>query len=66
MHWEILSEPQRLLLPFVRSLRKEFYLLKLFRQQLCYFDDVDYTEEVTFMSGQEVKDFLTNIATLAL
>jgi hypothetical protein len=44
---------------------------KLFRQQLCYFDDVDYTEEVSFMAGhevseQEVKEFLTNTATLAL
>ena len=41
---------------------------KLFRQQLCYFDDVDYTEEVDFIAGhevveEEVKIYLTNIAT---
>jgi Nucleotidyl transferase AbiEii toxin, Type IV TA system len=40
---------------------------KLFRQQLCYFDDIDYTEEVSFLgdfavSDSEIKDFLTNIA----
>ncbi|MBV6440960.1 MAG: hypothetical protein DYG98_16730 [Haliscomenobacteraceae bacterium CHB4] len=44
---------------------------KLFRQQLCYFDDVDYTEEVIYMLGhevgeEEVKDFLINIATKTL
>ena len=44
---------------------------KLFLQQLCYFEDIDYTEEVSFIEGhevseQEVKVFLTNIATLAL
>jgi hypothetical protein len=41
---------------------------KLFRQQLCYFDDVDYTEEVLFLpthkaNEQEVKMFLTDIST---
>ena len=44
---------------------------KLFRQQLCYFDDVDYAEEVAFMAGYEVseedvKAYLTNIATQPL
>ena len=44
---------------------------KLFRQQLCYFDDVDYTEEVIYMPGrevgeEEVKGFLINIATKTL
>jgi len=41
---------------------------KLFRQQLCYFKDIDYSEEVTYLTGHEVdeatvKSFLTNIAT---
>lgn len=40
---------------------------KLFRQQLCYFEDVDYTEEVSYMPGYEVNDeevklFLTRIS----
>jgi hypothetical protein len=44
---------------------------KLFRQQLCYFDDIDYTEEVTFLPGfevaeAEIKAFLSNISTLAI
>ncbi len=41
---------------------------KLFRQQLCFFDDVDYTEEVSFLPGhavseEEVKAFLIDIST---
>jgi hypothetical protein len=44
---------------------------KLFVQQLCYFEDIDYTEEVSFMqshtvSEQEVKRFLTDISTRRL
>ncbi|MEI7587705.1 nucleotidyl transferase AbiEii/AbiGii toxin family protein [Runella sp.] len=44
---------------------------KLFRQQLCYFEDVDYTEEVSFLPGHEVdeatiKAFLIDIATKEL
>jgi phosphopantetheine adenylyltransferase len=104
MHPEILSEQQRLLLPFVQSLKKEFYLVggtaialhpghrqsidfdlfkktvtlfpglfsdKLFRQQLCYFDDVDYMEEVSYLPGyavneEEVKSFLIDISTREL
>ncbi|MFN0214334.1 MAG: hypothetical protein ACKVT2_08780 [Saprospiraceae bacterium] len=42
---------------------------KLFRQQLCYFQDIDYSEEVSFIPGCEVserdiKSFLIDIATL--
>ena len=29
---------------------------KLFKQQICYFEDIDYTEEVTFLPGFEVDD----------
>jgi Nucleotidyl transferase AbiEii toxin, Type IV TA system len=44
---------------------------KLFRQQLCYFEDIDYTEEVSFLDGfavqdAEIKAFLTNIALMSL
>ncbi|MGM0425110.1 MAG: nucleotidyl transferase AbiEii/AbiGii toxin family protein [Thermodesulfobacteriota bacterium] len=41
---------------------------RLFREQLCYFEDIDYTEQVDFMlqsppSDKEIRSFLTNIAT---
>lgn len=40
---------------------------KLFRAQLSYFDDIDYTEQVEFLvqpiPDNEIKDFLTDIAT---
>jgi len=29
---------------------------KLFRAQLCYFDDIDYTEQVDYLEGFEVAD----------
>jgi hypothetical protein len=39
---------------------------KLFRAQLCYYHDIDYSEEVEFMgnhpSNTEIKEFLTEIA----
>ncbi|MDL2262594.1 nucleotidyl transferase AbiEii/AbiGii toxin family protein, partial [Bacteroidales bacterium OttesenSCG-928-I21] len=40
---------------------------KIFRQQLAFHKDIDYTEEVEFLSGyevnsQEIKDFLIDIA----
>jgi len=43
---------------------------KLLRQQLCYFDDVDYTETVEFISDQvsesTIKDFLIDVSTSTL
>ncbi len=40
---------------------------KLFRQQLCFFDDINYSEQVEFVpdqvSDEEIKIFLTDIAT---
>ncbi len=39
---------------------------RIFREQLCYFDDVDFSEEVDFIgedvSEEEIKNFLTKIA----
>jgi len=40
---------------------------KLFKQQLCFFQDINYTEEVVFVennpvSDDEIKDFLIEIA----
>jgi hypothetical protein len=44
-----------------------YYNEKLFREQLCYFQDVDYSEKVDFVvqavSDEEIKTFLTDIAT---
>lgn len=45
----------------------ELFSPKLFLQQLCYFDDIDYTEEVTFMDNdiaeEEIKSYLIEICT---
>jgi Nucleotidyl transferase AbiEii toxin, Type IV TA system len=54
-----------------KVLFKEVFSPKLFRQQLCYFDDIDYAEEVSFLEGFEVsetkiKAFLTTISTQML
>jgi hypothetical protein len=42
---------------------------KLFREQLCYFQDVDYSESVDFVSAvigeDEIKKFLADVATTA-
>lgn len=44
-----------------------YYNEKLFREQLCYFQDVDYSEKVDFVvqpiSDGEIKKFLTDVAT---
>ena len=45
----------------------ELYSEKMFRSQLCYFDDIDYTEVVDWLipnppSDEEIKQRLTEIA----
>ena len=45
----------------------DLYSEKLFRSQLCYFDDVDYTEQVDYIvsnppSDETVKQWLAEIA----
>ncbi len=44
-----------------------YYNEKLFREQLCYFQDVDYSEKVDFVvqpvSDEGIKQFLTEVAT---
>jgi hypothetical protein len=41
--------------------------VKLLREQLCYFDDIDYSEMVEYISDEipdkKIKEFLTDIAT---
>ncbi len=51
-----------------KSIFGDMFSQKLFRQQLCYFQDIDYTEEVFYIKGfevqeDEIKKFLLNIAT---
>jgi hypothetical protein len=44
-----------------------FFNEKLFREQLCFFDDVDYSESVEYVGDaikdSEIKEFLTKVAT---
>ena len=56
LHPEILNEAQPL------------FSSKLFRQQMCYFKNLDYSEEVFYLgdaavSDETIRDFLTQIAT---
>ena len=41
---------------------------KLFREQLCYFDDIDYSEKVEYVGKEieeiKIKEFLSDIATM--
>ena len=50
-----------------KELFRSFYNEKLFREQLCYFEDIDYSEKVDFVdqlvSDDKIKHFLTNVAT---
>lgn len=49
-----------------QELFANFFSEKLFRQQLCYFDDINYTEEVEYLKEEipeaTIKTFLTEIA----
>lgn len=50
-----------------KELFTSFFNEKLFRQQLCYYNDVDYREKVVFVGKEikkeEIQHFLTEIAT---
>ena len=50
-----------------KDLFKGFFNEKLFRQQLCYFEDVDYSEPIEFtgkeIPEEEIKEFLIDAAT---
>jgi len=50
-----------------KELFGEFFNDKLFKEQLSYFDDIDYTEDLEFIgkeiSKDEIKDFLIKVAT---
>lgn len=49
---------------------QSLFSAKLFKQQLCYFNDIDYGEEVTYcidpIPDDEIKAFLTEISTHSL
>lgn len=51
-----------------KQLFGELFSEKLFRSQLCYFDDIDYTEAVEWLipnppTDEEIKNALTELAT---
>ena len=48
-----------------KNVFKDVFNPLLFRKQLCFFSDIDYSEQVDFMPGfetdeQTIKDFLTD------
>jgi hypothetical protein len=52
-----------------KEIYKEFYNEKLFKEQLSWFKDIDYSEPVTFVKEKpaedEIKQFLIEVATTA-
>jgi hypothetical protein len=50
-----------------KELFRSYYNEKLFREQLCYFEDIDYSEKIDFIdplvSEDKIKQFLTDVAT---
>ncbi len=50
------------------AIYKHAFSEKLFRQQLCFFDDIDYSEEVEYMgnprASQEIQAFLRDVAVM--
>jgi len=50
-----------------KQIFQNYYNEKLFREQLSYFEDLDYSEDIRFVCGeikdQEIKKFLQDIAT---
>jgi len=49
---------------------KVYFNEKLFREQLCFFDDIDYSEKIDYMGDEipeeQIKEFLIDIATSKL
>ena len=49
-----------------RFIFKEYFNRKLFREQLAYFEDIDYSEAIDYvgqeLSPETIKDFLTHVA----
>ena len=68
MHKEILNNNQ-IELKAIEMFGNAFST-KLFRQQLTYFNDIDYSEEVFYAneepSKQEIESFLIDVATAKL
>ena len=52
---------------YAKGLFGAFFNEKLFREQLCYYQDIDYSEKVDFItpavSDDEIRQFLTSAAT---
>jgi len=60
-HFNIHEVEQR-----ARAIFGEYFNSKLFREQLAYYEDIDYSEAVDFIVNEipkeEITDFLTNVA----
>jgi hypothetical protein len=54
------------LLHRTKSIFSGHFNSKLFREQLCYFDDIDYSESIEYLghgpSDEDVRDFLEKTA----
>ncbi|MBC8525631.1 MAG: nucleotidyl transferase AbiEii/AbiGii toxin family protein [Candidatus Cloacimonetes bacterium] len=50
-----------------KKIFRDHFSEKLFHQQLCYFEDIDYSESIDYIDTAvkdiEIKNFLTNVAT---
>ena len=50
-----------------KEIFQDFFNQKLFREQLSYFDDIDYSEKIEYVKNEvvddEIKNFLISIAT---
>jgi len=50
-----------------KQIFQNYYNEKLFREQLSYFEDIDYSEDIRFVGNeikdQEIKKYLQDIAT---
>lgn len=56
MHKEVLSPSQIVLLPLINNFFGTEFSVRMFREQLSYSEDIDYSERVEFMPGFEVSD----------
>ena len=67
MHPEVISSNQQKILGLIQNIFRGAFNERLLREQMCYFDDIDYTETVDFLlssppSEETIKSFLVQTA----
>jgi len=70
MHPEVLSAKQVELFPYLKNFNRTFYLVggteKLFREQLAFHKDIDYSEPIEYLGTpipeNEIREFLVEKA----